>query len=70
MDVSCLSMSSQSYRQNSLPFPCPERSRSMSPLSVPTNRLTPHRAPHRISPLNFLLYLRISGDCGGEEGTV
>lgn len=29
---------------------------------MPTSRLTPHSAPHRISPLNFLLYLRISGD--------
>ncbi len=49
------------------PFPWPLLSSSKRPLSVPTRRLTPHRAPHRISPLNFRLYLRISGDCKCEQ---
>lgn len=42
-------------------LPWPERSRSMSPFSVPISRLTPHRAAHRISELNRFLYFRISG---------
>ncbi len=46
------------------PFPCPLLSSNKSPLSVPTRRLTPHSAPHKISPLNLRLYLRISGLCG------
>lgn len=42
-------------------FPCPERSSSIRPFSVPINRLTPHNAAHSISELKRFLYLRISG---------
>lgn len=44
-----------------LTLPCPERSRSMSPFSVPIRRLTPHSAAQSISELKRFLYLRISG---------
>ena len=42
-------------------LPCPLRSRSIRPFSVPMRRLTPHRAAHKISELNLFLYFRISG---------
>lgn len=45
----------------SLTFPCPDRSRSIKPFSVPMRRLTPHNAAQRISELNRFLYFRISG---------
>lgn len=44
-----------------LTFPCPDRSRSIKPFSVPIKRLTPHNAAQRISELKRFLYLRISG---------
>lgn len=42
-------------------LPWPDRSKSISPFSVPINKFTPHRAAHRISELNRFLYFRISG---------
>lgn len=42
-------------------LPWPDRSKSISPFSVPISKFTPHKAAHRISELNRFLYLRISG---------
>lgn len=42
-------------------FPCPDRSKSISPFSVPISRFTPHNAAHKISELKRFLYFRISG---------
>ncbi len=47
--------------KSKLTFPCPDRSRSINPFSVPIKRLTPQSAAHKISELKRFLYLRISG---------
>lgn len=44
-----------------MPLTCPDLSNSMSPFSVPINKLTPHNAAHKISELNLFLYFLISG---------
>lgn len=44
-----------------LTFPCPDRSKSIKPFSVPISKLTPQSAAQRISELKRFLYLRISG---------
>lgn len=51
-----------SFKQLTLfTLPCPDRSSSISPFSVPISKFTPHKAAHRISELKRFLYLRISG---------